>query len=64
MGSNLNPILGKRTTTALITNQVAKENIRLNVVIHKVWLACLPPSVFQKSSFSGSHFFSHVDIVV
>src|SRR3989304_5373277 len=62
MVSNLNPIFGRRTATALITNHVANENMSENVVIHKVMLACLLPSDFQKLLSSGVHFVSHVAI--
>ncbi|MFZ3090418.1 MAG: hypothetical protein WA240_07335 [Nitrospirota bacterium] len=36
MVSNLNPIAGRRTTTALMRNHVANEAVRLNVVTPSV----------------------------
>src|SRR3990172_6945292 len=57
--SNLNPMAGRRTTTALMTNHVANDATRLNVVTASVPQARpLPPS-FQNCGFSGSHFFNH-----
>src|SRR3972149_12032084 len=60
MVSNLKPMKGRRTTTAEITNHVANEKISDHVVIHSTRHEIFFPSVFQKTSFSGSHFLSHV----
>jgi hypothetical protein len=60
--SNLNPMLGRRTTTALMTNHVANEKNRPNVVTPSVPHARPLPSDFQNSGFSGSHLFNQDDI--
>src|SRR3990170_483842 len=57
--SNLKPMAGKRTTTALITNHVANDATRLNVVTHSVPHARPLPSDFQNCWSSGSHLFNH-----
>src|SRR3989338_1234318 len=53
---NLKPILGSLTTTALITNHVANEKTRENVVIPHVRQASPLPCSFQNCGSSGSHF--------
>ena len=53
---NLKPMAGSLTTTALMTNHVANEKIRLNVVTAHVRHAMLLPVSRQNCSFSGSHF--------
>jgi hypothetical protein len=52
---NLKPMAGIRTTTALMTNHVANENIIENVVSQHVRHAIALPVSFQNCSFSGSH---------
>jgi hypothetical protein len=52
---NLNPMPGNRTTTALITNHVAKLNISENVVIQSVRHATRFPVLSQKAASSGFH---------
>src|SRR4030065_2628459 len=52
---NLKPMLGSLTTTALMTNHVANENISDNVVIPHVRHAIPLPVSRQNCSFSGSH---------
>ena len=54
----LKPICGRRTTTALMTNQVEKESSRQSVVIASVRQAIALPVSFQKAWFSTSHFSS------
>jgi len=53
---NLKPMAGMRTTTALITNQVANEKMRENVVIPQVRHASLLPVWRQKTGSSGVQF--------
>ena len=60
MVSNLKPICGMRTTTALIMNHVAKDRVKAMVVIVNVRQAILLPVSCQKTALSGSHFSSHV----
>ena len=45
------PMPGSRTTSALTTNQVANDRVKLIVVMIKVRQATLAPVVFQNSSF-------------
>src|SRR3989338_4417101 len=52
---NLKPMAGIRTTTALITNNVANENISENVVSQHVRHATPLPVSFQNCGSSGSH---------
>src|SRR3972149_6826919 len=52
---NLNPIAGRRTTTALMTNHVANEKRRENVVTPHVRHAIALPVSFQNCGSSGSH---------
>src|SRR3972149_10827305 len=52
---NLKPMLGSLTTTALMTNHVANENISVNVVTPHVRHASELPVSRQNCSFSGSH---------
>src|SRR3990170_3289296 len=52
---NLKPMFGSLTTTALMTNHVANENISENVVIPHVRHAIALPVSFQNCGFSGSH---------
>src|SRR3990172_2796459 len=52
---NLKPMAGILTTTALMTNHVANENISENVVIPQVRHAIALPVSFQNCGFSGSH---------
>jgi len=53
---NLKPIAGMRTTTALITNQVAKEKISEKVVTAQVRQASAEPVSFQNVGSSGFQF--------
>ena len=53
---NLKPMAGMRTTTALITNQVANEKISENVVTPQVRQASALPVSFQKTGSSGFQF--------
>src|SRR3990170_7990406 len=52
---NLKPMFGSLTTTALMTNHVANENTRVNVVMQHVRHASELPVSRQNCSFSGSH---------
>jgi hypothetical protein len=52
---NLKPMAGILTTTALMTNHVANENISENVVIPQVRQAIALPVSFQNFGSSGSH---------
>jgi hypothetical protein len=52
---NLKPMAGSLTTTALMTNQVANENISENVVMPHVRHAIALPVSFQNCGSSGSH---------
>ncbi|MBI5908710.1 MAG: hypothetical protein HY848_01950 [Betaproteobacteria bacterium] len=52
---NLKPMAGILTTTALMTNHVANENISENVVIPQVRQAIALPVSFQNCGSSGSH---------
>jgi len=51
----LKPMAGIRTTTALMTNHVANENISENVVKAHVRHATALPVSFQNCGSSGSH---------
>src|SRR3989344_7521628 len=58
----LKPIAGILTTTALMTNQVANENISENVVKAHVRHAIALPVSFQNCGSSGSHL-GNLDII-
>jgi hypothetical protein len=53
---NLKPMAGMRTTTALITNQVANEKINEKVVTPQVRQASALPCSRQKVGSSGFQF--------
>src|SRR3989338_1579342 len=59
---NLKPMAGILTTTALMTNHVANENISENVVKAQVRHAIVLPVSFQNCGSSGSHL-GNLDIV-
>src|SRR3990172_9187445 len=59
---NLNPMAGILTTTALMTNHVANENISENVVTPQVRHAIALPVSFQNCRSSGSHL-GNLDII-
>jgi hypothetical protein len=59
---NLKPIAGILTTTALMTNQVANENISENVVKAHVRHAIALPVSSQNFGSSGSHL-GNLDII-
>ncbi len=53
VGVSLKPILGKRTTSALTTNQTMKAIIRFRVVMVNVFQARLLPVASQNPGSSG-----------
>src|SRR3989344_4692873 len=62
MTVNLKPMAGILTTTALMTNHVANENISENVVKAHVRHAIALPVSFQNCGSSGSHL-GNLDII-